>query len=465
MISSQRLFPQTGDMMTLRSRLTSVRSKHAARMLLATLLGLSSSTMLFSTAKADNWPQWRGPKNDGVSTEKNIATEWSPEKNVEWRCELPGQAGATPVVWNDRIFLTSSEGDDLVLIAVSAKDGSKLWKQKVGSGNQDARAGEGNSASPSPCTDGKHVWCFFGTGMLACFTVDGEPVWRVDVNERFGKLDIQFGMTSTPVLEGDGLYLQLIHGPMKFDDNTRIGKVVKLEKTTGKTVWEIDRVTNAGFECKHSYASPFIYRDEKQQFLVVHGADCITGHSLSDGKEMWRFGELNGPTELNPKQNDPTFRFVASPAMIPGTIIVPTAKEGPLVVLKVNEALQGESSKKPEVVSWSIPRTPDVSIPLIVDGLVYILHKDGKLQCMDLKTGEEIYFNRTYTGQHRSSPTYADGHIYFSSNDGHCTVVKAGRDFQIVSTNTMNEPITASPVVSNGVLYVRSYQALYAIKK
>lgn len=124
--------------------------------------------MLFSTARADNWPQWRGPKNDGVSTEKNIATEWSPEKNVEWRCELPGQAGATPVVWNDRIFLTSSEGDDLVLIAVSAKDGSKLWKQKVGSGNQDARAGEGNSASPSPCTDGKHVWCFSG---LVCWLV------------------------------------------------------------------------------------------------------------------------------------------------------------------------------------------------------------------------------------------------------------------------------------------------------
>jgi outer membrane protein assembly factor BamB len=361
--------------------------------------------------------------------------------------------------------LTSSEGDDLVLIAINTKDGSQLWKQKVGSGNQDARAGEGNSASPSPSTDGKHVWCFFGTGILACFTVDGQPVWKLDVNERFGKLDIQFGMTSTPVLEGDSLYLQLIHGPMKFDDNSRTGKVIKLDKTTGKTLWEIDRITNAGFECKHSYASPFIYKDDKQQFLVVHGADCITGHNLSDGKELWRFGELNGPTQLNPKQNDPTFRFVASPTVVPGTIIVPTAKEGPLVVLKVNEALRGESSKKPEVVSWSIPRTPDVSIPLIVDGLVYILHKDGKLQCMDLKSGEEIYFQRTYTGQHRSSPTYADGHLYFASNDGHCTVVKTGRDFQIVSTNAMNEPITASPVISNGVLYIRSYQALYAIKK
>jgi outer membrane protein assembly factor BamB len=418
-----------------------------------------------SDTLADNWPQWRGPKNDGVSNEKNIATQWTTKENVLWRCELPGQAGATPVVWNERIFLTSAQGDDLVLMAVSTKDGKPLWQQKVGSGNQDARAGEGNSASPSPSTDGKHVWCFFGTGILACFTVDGQPVWKIDVNERYGKLDIQFGMTSTPVLDGEALYLQLLHGPMRRDDNTRTGKVIKLDKKTGDTIWSIDRVTQAEFECKHSYASPFIYRDGKQEFLVVHGADCTTGHQLADGKELWRFGELNGPTKINPKQNDPTFRFVASPLVIPGSIILPTAKEGPMVALKVNASLQGNSSEKSDVVAWNLPRTPDVSIPLVVDGLVYVLHKDGKLQCLDHQTGEEIYFQRTYTGQHRSSPTYADGHIYFASNDGHCTVVKAGRDFQIVSTIPMGEAITASPVVADGVLYIRSYQALYAIKK
>jgi len=299
-----------------------------------------------SDTLADNWPQWRGPKNDGVSNEKNIATQWSTKENVLWRCELPGQAGATPVVWNERIFLTSAQGDDLVLMAVSTKDGKPLWQQKVGSGNQDARAGEGNSASPSPSTDGKHVWCFFGTGILACFTVDGQPVWKIDVNERYGKLDIQFGMTSTPVLDGEALYLQLLHGPMRRDDNTRTGKVIKLDKKTGDTIWSIDRVTQAEFECKHSYASPFIYRDGKQEFLVVHGADCTTGHQLADGKELWRFGELNGPTKINPKQNDPTFRFVASPLVIPGSIILPTAKEGPMVALKVNASLQGNSSEK-----------------------------------------------------------------------------------------------------------------------
>jgi outer membrane protein assembly factor BamB len=418
-----------------------------------------------SIANAENWPQWRGSRSDGISTEKNIATTWTKTQNVLWRTPMPGQAGATPCVWNDRIYTTSSEGDDLVLLCLNTSDGKMLWKQKVGTGNKDARAGEGNSASPSPSTDGEHVWTFFATGVLACYSKEGQEIWKFDVADRFGNLDIQFGMTSTPVLDGDHLYLQLIHGKMKMDDTTRTGKVVKLEKKTGKTVWEVDRVTDAVFECKHSYASPFLYDDKTTKFLVAHGADCITGHDLNTGKELWRFGSLNGPTDINPKNADRTFRFVASPSVAPASksIIVPTAKEGPVLALNV-AALSGESSPKKEAVRWNLPRTPDVSIPLVVDGLVYLLHKDGKMQCVELSTGKEVYFERTYTGQHRSSPTYADGHIYFGSNDGHFTVLKAGREFKIVSTIAMGEAVTASAAISNGTLYIRSYDALYAIR-
>ncbi len=129
---------------------------------------------------------------------------------------------------------------------------------------------------------------------------------KFDVGERFGKLDIQFGMTSTPALDGDYIYLQLIHGPMRRDDNTRTGKVIKLEKATGENCVGGRSHYNADFECKHSYASPFLYRDPKLEFLVVHGADCTTGHSLQDGKEIWRFGELNGPTKINDKPHDIT---------------------------------------------------------------------------------------------------------------------------------------------------------------
>jgi len=415
-----------------------------------------------STA-AENWPQWRGPRNDSISKATALPERWSKTKNVAWRTPLPGRAGATPCVWNDRIYLTSNEGDDLVLLCVAAKDGSILWKRTVCTGNQDARSGEGNSASPSPSTDGKHVWVFFGTGILACFSTDGEEVWKFDVGERFGRLDIQFGMTSTPVLDGDALYLQLIHGAMKLDDDTRTGKVVKLDKATGRTIWAIDRITDAQFECKHSYASPFIYRDGSREFLVVHGADCTTGHALADGREQWRFGGLNGPTATNPKPHDQTFRFVASPGVAPGAIIVPTCKEGPTVALRVTDDLSGDCSDKKAVVRWINPRTPDVSTPLIADGLVYLLHKDGKLQCIELESGKEIYTQRTHTGQHRTSPLLAAGRIYFGSNDGWVTVVRAGRDFEILDSIDFGEAITASLLVADGVLYVRSYDGLYAI--
>ncbi len=233
-------------------------------------------------------------------------------------------------------------------------------------------------------------------------------------------------MTSTPVLDGDDLYLQLIHGPMVRGNDERTGKVIKLNKLTGETLWEVDRITDAIFECKHSYASPFMYDDGQQKFLVVHGADCTTGHSLETGEELWRFGDLNGPTQVNPDPHDITFRFVASPAVGQGKIIIPTCKGGPTLAINVNENLKGNANQATNIAAWTLPETPDVSIPLIVDGLVYLLHKDGKLQCVDLATGRQLYYERTHTVQHRTSPVYADGKIYFCGKDGVCTVVKAG---------------------------------------
>ena len=434
------------------------------RIVLALTICLVGSTA--AAVHAENWPQWRGLRNDRISPEQGLPATWSKTSNVAWRTPLPGRAGATPCVWNGRLYLTSNEGDDLVLLCVEAADGTIRWKKRVTGGNTDARSGEGNSASPSPSTDGMHVWVFFGTGVLACYTVDGEEVWACDVNDRFGRIDIQFGITSTPVLDGDALYLQLIHGAMKLDDQTRTGKVVKLDASTGRTVWAVDRVTDAQFECKHSYASPVLYRHDGREFLVVHGADCTTGHALADGRELWRFGGLNGPTATNPKPFDNTFRFVASPGVAPGTIVIPTAKGGPTVALRVNDELTGDCTAKADVVRWVNPLTPDVSIPLIADGLVYLLHKDGKLQCVDLETGKDVYLHRTHTGQHRTSPLLLEGRLWFGSNDGWVTIVKAGREFELLDSIDLDgEAVTASPIVADGTLYVRSYDALYAIRK
>ncbi len=428
------------------------------------LLGLLAIATCSNGVRAEDWPQWRGPRGDGTSNEKSLPTSWDQTKNVIWKADMPGQAGATPAVWGDRVFVTSADGDNLVLISLNAKTGKELWRQTVTSGNKDARAGEGNSASPSPSTDGKNVWVFFSTGVLACYDMEGKQIWKLDCNERFGKIDIQFGLTSTPVLDGDALYLQLLHGPMVRGNKERTGKVIKLNKATGETVWQVDRVTEADFECKHSYASPLMINDGQRKLLVVHGADCTTGHDLTSGKEVWRLAGLNGPTKINPKNNDATFRFVSSPAFSQGTLIVPTAKAGPTVALPLSGSSSGTLGEGD--LRWTKPETPDVSIPLIVGDLVYLLHKDGKLQCVELATGKQVYFERTHSVEHRASPVYADGHIYYCGKDGVCTVVKAGRTLEIVSSNAMGgEPITASPVFSDGTLFIRTYKALYAIRK
>jgi outer membrane protein assembly factor BamB len=412
----------------------------------ALLLGLA----VRETAKAENWPQWRGAKLDGISGETNLPVTWSKSENVAWRVELPGPAGSSPVVWDDRIYLTSAEDQDLVLLAIGT-DGRQLWKQVMAGHNQAVRGDEGNLASPSPSTDGKHVWAMMGTGDLGCYTVDGREVWKFNLQDRYGKFDIQFGMSSTPVLDGDRLYLQLLH--------SRGALVIALDKATGSEVWKHTRPSDAKAECEHSYASPVIYRAGGLELLLTHGCDYIVAHRLSDGSEVWRCGGLNPKSKYNP-----TLRFVASPLAVPGLIVVPSAKNGP--VLALDPASQGDITEGPSGHLWSrAHNTPDVPSPLVVDGLVYLCREDGTLICLDATSGEEFYLKRTHADRHRASPVYADGKIFLTARDGTVTVVKPGREFTVLATNDLRESISSSPAISGGRIYLRTFNALYAIGK
>lgn len=418
------------------------------------LVALSLGT---SYAHAENWPEWRGPRHTGISSETGIATKWSKTENIAWRAPMPGQGGSTPVVWDDRIFLTSADGNDLVVIGLNTA-GKELWKTKVSTGNKDARAGEGNSASPSPSTDGKHIWVFFGTGDLACLDRDGNIVWKFDVQERYGKIDIQFGMTSTPILHEGALYMQLIHGTWRGDYT--VGKVVKLNAADGKEIWAVDRKQNPKEECKHAYSSP-VLMPGKNPYLITHGGDCTVALSLKDGSELWRLDDLNGPSRYN-KNYDGTLRFVATPTATEDLVVIPTAKSGPALGLQASK-LSGNVTGT-DTVSWVFERTPDVSCPVIYEGLVYLCMSDGRLVCLDQKSGEKKYENRLHNAQYRASGVVSGGNAYFTARDGVCSVVKLGPQFELVSENELGEPQTASPVISGGKLYMRTYDALYAIQ-
>jgi outer membrane protein assembly factor BamB len=418
------------------------------------LMGL---IFMVSPMSAEQWPQWRGPSANGISGESKVPLRWSPKENIAWRLALPGPAGSTPVIWNERIFLTSVDSDGRLLLLCISKDGQELWKKQVDQGNANVRGDEGNSASNSPCTDGKYVWAMMASGTLACFTVDGEEVWKFHVGDRFGKLVIQFGMTSTPVLDQGKLYLQVIHGDGKAA--TQEATVACLDANTGATLWKHARITGASQENEHSYASPSIYRDGTHEYLLTHGGDFTIAHRLQDGSEVWRYC-------LNPQgaAYHPTLRFVSSPLAAEGLIIVPSAKGGPIV--GIDPSAQGTLSERGPGVVWRIDRgTPDVPSPLYHQGLVYLCRENGVLVCVDAKSGQQLYEERTVSDRHRASPIYAAGHIYLTARKGTITVVKAGPKFEQVAVNDLAEPTTASPVISQGRIYVRTFAALYAIEE
>ena len=426
------------------------------RILVTALLACNTliSAGLCSAAEPARWAQWRGPHGNGISDEKNPPLKWSKENNILWRRKLPGPAGATPVVWDDRIFLTTVDGDRLVLLCYDT-GGNQLWRREVAVGNKDVRGDEGNSASPSPLTDGRHVWTFMANGILACYDIAGNEIWKFDVQDRYGKLNIQFGMTSTPLLHEGWLYMQLIHGD--GNPKTREAVVVCLDAATGKEVWRHQRLSDARDECEHSYASPVLYSDDKQTFLLAHGADCITAHRLDTGAEIWRCGNLNPKESYNP-----TLRLIASPTAVPGLIVVPTAKGGKVVGLRPDGT--GDITDSKEHILWTLPRnTPDVPSPLIYDGLVYLCRENGNLMVLDAVTGRKLYEERTTADRHRASPVYADGKIYLTARKGVVTVVKAGRKFEILAQNDIGEPISSTPVIAGGRIYLRSFDALYAI--
>ena len=425
-------------------------------LLLATCsLLLAASPDQTRTQEAE-WPSWRGPTGNGISTETNPPLHWNREDNVLWSLPLPGPAGATPVVSGDRIFLTSvgENGNDLLLLCVDTS-GKLLWTRKVGGGNEAVRGDEGNFASPSPSTDGKHVWTFMANGLLACYDMDGNEIWKKDMQKEYGIFDIQFGLSSSPLLDGDRLYVQLIHGPWNEDPHT--GLIIALDKKTGKEIWKHERATDAIDECKHSYTSPILYEDEDQRFLVTLGADYCIANRLEDGSEIWRCGNLNPKNRYNK-----TLRFVASPACSPGLIVAPTAKKGKVVGIRPDG--KGDITDSEQFVAWTLPRnSPDVPSPVIHDGLVYLCRENGNLLTLDAETGKIVYEERTTRDRHRSSPVFAGGNIYLTARNGVITVVRAGRDFEIVAKNDLGEPITASPVFVDGRLYLRTLKSLYAI--
>jgi outer membrane protein assembly factor BamB len=419
-----------------------------------TLALLCLSCLLCTLAvHADNWPQWRGPQGDGVSLETGLPANWSETENLAWKLALPGMGGSTPVIWGDRLFLTSESEKGLVLFCASTQ-GKELWQRVLSEQKgRRARGDEGGAASASPSTDGRYVYTFVGSGEFTCHDFDGKEIWRFNAQDRYGRFRIQFGITSTPVLYQGKLYWQLIHDGGGF--------VICVDAATGRDVWKVERPSDGYAENKHSYASAQLWHKGDDAYLVVHGNDYTTAHRLDNGSEIWRLSGLN-PQDDPARRYHPTLRFVASPLVTPDLIVVPTAKGGPVVGVK--PTAQSKFDLKSDYVQWLRGKeTPDVPCPLVRDGLVYLCRENGVFLCLDAVTGKELYNQRLHPARYRASPTYADGKIYCTARDGVVTVVQAGKEFKKLSENKLPDDFAASPAFAQGKLFLRGYQTLYCI--
>lgn len=402
---------------------------------------------LASGPSLGHWPQWRGPARDGTSALTGLPTRWSKTENVQWSLALPDRSGSTPVVWGDTVFLSVAQQGTISLWAVDRGKGSVTWKAPLGAG--DVRMRKHNMSSPSPVTDGARVVAVSGTGIIKAFTMDGKEIWARDLQKEHGSFGLNWGYASSPVLEGDAVYVQVLHG-MKTDEPSY---VMRLDLATGKTRWRVERPTDAVRESPDAYTTPVLMKQQRRSELVVSGGDYVTGHDPTTGKERWRAGGLN-------PGKDPFYRIVASPTVVGDLVLVPSRVK-PLLAIRAFGAGDVTSSG----LVWSFDRGPDVPTPTTDGDRLYMVTDNGVLHVLDARTGKVIYGDqRLRPGTYSASPILADGRLYLTSEDGVTSVVKAGPVFELVAENDLGEYTLSTIAVAPGQLLLRTEANLYALR-
>lgn len=403
---------------------------------------------LFIPASGGNWPQWRGPESNNISTERSLPLTWSTTDNITWKLKMPSLTGATPIVWGDRIFLNVADGDDLYIWCVDRNKGAMIWKQRLGGGNEMKR--KQNMSSPSPVTDGATVWVLTGTGILKAYDLSGKELWGRDIQKEYGKFGLNHGYGSSPLLHNDALYVQVLHGMLTDDPSY----VLKIDKKSGKTLWRVERPNNAIRESPDSYATPVVLKYGKQEELVINGADTVTGHDLTTGKELWRGNGFN-------PDNNPFNRIIASPVVYDGIVYAPTRIK-PLQAFRAGG--RGDITKSHHVFSFQ--NGPDVPTPVTDGKYFYSVNDRGIVWCLDAKTGAEIYGGqRIKAGTYSASPILADGKIYVTSEEGVTSVFKAGPQFEVLAENNLNDYCLSTIAVSDGQLFIRTTNYLWCVGK
>lgn len=425
---------------------------------------------------AENWPNWRGPAQNGTSPETGLPVKFSRSEGVAWAADLPGVSASVPAVWGDKVFLTApiAEEQKLVGLCYDAKTGKELWRRTVSEGGPQWD-NKSNLASPSPATDGERVVFLFADAVVAAYGLDGSLQWQRDLKKTHGAFATQWTYGSSPLLDGGKLYIQVLQRDEVFDfqgvQKGTPGKdmasyVLALDPATGKDLWKVVRPSDAVAESLEGFSSPVTYDVNGQRQLLIVGGDCITGHDANTGKELWRWGTWN-------TEKIGHWRLVPSVVAGDGIALACAPKKNPIYAVKLGASGTAE-------VAWvSDPKdaSSDVSTPAYHDGKFYVLDSDRRtLSCVEAKTGKLVWQGDLGSkAKFEGSPTVADGKVYMTNFWGEVYVARAGgSQFELLSVNAMGDgskpngdasSVRSSIAVADGALFIRTQDKLFRVGK
>jgi outer membrane protein assembly factor BamB len=411
------------------------------------------------------WPQWRGPDANGFVAYGDPPVEWSETKNVHWKIDIPGKGSSSPIIWGDRIFVTTSvpvggeidesapppqsgrrgmrtnepkSEHEFIVFAINRSDGHIIWQKTL----RKERPHEGTHptgtwASNSAVTDGKHVFVYFGSRGLYCLDMDGNVIWEKD----FGDMEkrMSFGEGSSPVLHEDKIIVLWDHQGPSY--------LYALEKATGKEVWKVsrDEIT--------SWTTPFIVENNGKYQVVTSATNQVRSYDAATGELIWHTGGMT----MNP---------IPSPVAIDGMVLVMSGFRGnALLAIRLADAA-GDITDSDAIV-WKLGKdTPYAPSPLLYDDVVYFLKTNSAiLSSYNAKTGEEYYSLQRLDGMGTiySSPVGVNGRVYISDRDGNTTVIRHGSKFEVLAKNSLDDGFDASMAVVGDEIFLRGHDKLYCI--
>ena len=386
--------------------------------------------------RAENWPQWRGPRLDGTSLESGLPVQWSATSNLAWKTELPGLGHASPIVFGDRVFTVSALPDtsERVLLCLDRATGRILWQQTVLRAPMEAKHRLNSHASSTPATDGELVYVAFldvNQMLVAAYDFEGRQRWLV----RPGPFASRHGFCSSPILHEDKVILN--------GDHDGDGYIVALDRKSGREIWRIARPNNT-----RSYCVPLIREIDGRRQMILTGSKCTASYDPDNGRLHWI---MDGPTE----------QFVASPVYSErANLVVITSGFPEYHTLAIRA--DGTGKVGAEKVAWrTIKGAVYVPSPIIAGDYFLIVSEGGAAHCFETSTGKLLWQERM--GTHHASLVSAGGLVYFLNDDGVMNVVKPGPRFERVAQNEIGERCFPSPAISGGQIFLRGEHHLFCI--